>query len=156
MALATAVSRCWGRLAVTVPGFCPVPERHVALVGAHEFDVNERTLLDSSEVHLVDPQRIKEQGLDAELGPIFARLRTLAGRAYLHVDLDVLDSAEARVNQFSAPGGLTLAELLGVVGLVRKRFALAAAAITAYDPEYDHDEKGVRAAVAIISELAKP
>ena len=41
---------------------------HVALVGAHEFGVNERALLDSSEVHLVDPQRMRKQGLDAELG----------------------------------------------------------------------------------------
>lgn len=155
MALATAVNRCWGKLAATVPGFCPVPERHVALVGAHELDVDERTLLDSSQIHLVDPQRMRRQGLDAELGPLLARIRTLAGRAYLHIDLDVLDSTEARVNQFSAPGGLTLAELLGVVGLVRKRFALAAAAITAYDPEYDHDDKAVRAAVAVIGELAK-
>jgi len=81
MALATAVNRCWGKLAATVPGFRPVPERHVAQVGAHEFDVNERTLLDSSEVHLVDPQRMRRQGLDAELGPLLARIRTLAGRA---------------------------------------------------------------------------
>ena len=49
-----------------------------------------------------------------------------------------------------------MAELLGVVGLVRKHFPLAAAAITAYDPEYDHDDKAVRAAVAVIGELAKP
>ena len=35
------------------------------------------------------------------------------------------------------------------------RFRLAAAAITAYDPECDHDGKAVRAALAVISELAK-
>ena len=153
MALSTTVSRCWGKLAATVPGFCPVPERQVALVGAREFDADERALLDGSEVHRVDPQRVRKQGLNAELGPPLARIRGLAGRAYLHIDLDVLDSAEACVNQFSAPGGLTPAELLAVVGLVRKCFALAAAAITAYDPEYDHDGKAVRAAVAVISEL---
>ncbi len=50
MALATAVGRCWGKLAATVPGFRPVPERQVVLVGAREFDVNERALLDSSAV----------------------------------------------------------------------------------------------------------
>ena len=37
MALATAVNRRWGKLAATVPVFRPVPERHVALVGAHEL-----------------------------------------------------------------------------------------------------------------------
>jgi hypothetical protein len=68
---------------------------------------------------------------------------------------DVLDPADARVNQFAAAGGLTLAQLLGIVGLVRERFALAAAAITAYDPEYDEDEKALKAAVDVIRELSK-
>ncbi len=67
----------------------------------------------------------------------------------------MLDPAEARVNRFAAPGGLTLTELLGFVSLVREHFALAAAAITAYDPEYDEDERAVRAAVGIIRELSK-
>ena len=68
---------------------------------------------------------------------------------------DVLDPAEARVNQFAAPGGLTLTELLGVVSLVRERFTLAAAAITAYDPEYDEGEKALTAALSVIRELSK-
>ena len=155
MALATAVGRCWGKLAATVPGFHPVPERQAVLVGAREFDVNERTLLDSSAVHLIDPQRIRNHGLRAELEPLWAKIQTYTGRAYLHFDLDVLDPAEAHVNQFAAPGGLTLTELLGIVSLVRERFALAAAAITAYDPEYDEGERAVRAAVGVIRELSK-
>jgi arginase len=155
MALATAVGRCWGKLAATIPGFRPVPERQAVLVGAREFDVNERALLDSSAVRVIDPQCIRNHGLRAELEPLWAKIQTYTGRAYLHIDLDVLDPAEARVNQFAAPGGLTLTELLGFVSLVRERFALAAAAITAYDPEYDEDERAVRAAVGVIRELSK-
>ena len=48
-----------------------------------------------------------------------------------------------------------MAELLGIVSLVRERFVLAATAITAYDPEYDEGEKAVKAAVDVIRELAK-
>lgn len=154
MALATAVGRCWGKLAATVPGFCPVPERQAILIGARDFDVNERALLDSSAVHLIDPQRIRNQGLRAELAPLLAKIRTYTARAYLHIDLDVLDPAEARANQYAAPGGLRLTELLGIVSLVREHFTLAAAAITAYDPEYDEGEQTVRAAVAVIRELS--
>ena len=51
--------------------------------------------------------------------------------------------------------GLTLAELLEIVSLVRERFDLAATAITAYDPEYDEGEKAVKAAVDVVRELAK-
>ncbi|MFI5101822.1 MAG: arginase family protein [Terriglobales bacterium] len=155
MALATAVGRCWGKLAATVPGFRPVPETQAVLLGAHEFDVDERKLLDGSAVHLVGPQRLRKHGLQAELEPLWAKIQTQTGRAYLHIDLDVLDPAEARANQFAASGGLTLTELLGIVSLVREHFELAAAAITAYDPEYDEGEKAVGAAVAVIRELSK-
>jgi len=155
MALATAVGRCWGKLAATVPGFRPVPESQTVLVGAREFDVSERTLLDSSAVHLIDPQRIRNHGWRAELEPLWAKIQTHTGRVYLHIDLDVLDPAAARVNQFAAAGGLTLTELLGIVSFVRERFALAATAITAYDPEYDEGEKAVKAAVDVIRELSK-
>jgi arginase len=155
MALATAVGRCWVNLAATVPGFRPVPERQAVLVGAREFDASERTLLDKSAVCLIGPQSIRVHGLRAALEPLWAKIQKYTRRAYLHIDLDVLDPAEGRVNQFAAPGGLTLTELLGIVSLLRERFTLAAAAITAYDPEYDEGEKAVRAAVAVIRELSK-
>jgi arginase len=155
MALATAVGRCWGKLAATVPGFRPVPETQVVLLGARDFDVDERALLDRSAVSLIDAQLIRKHGVRAALEPLLPKIQTHTGRAYLHIDLDVLDPAEARVNHFAPTGGLTLAELLGIVSLVRERFALAATAITAYDPEYDEGEKAVKAAVDVIRELAK-
>jgi arginase len=155
MALATAVGRCWGKLAATVPGFRPVPETQVVLLGARAFDVDERVLLDRSAVSLIDAQLIRKHGLRAALEPLLPKIQTHTGRAYLHIDLDVLDPAEARVNHFAPTGGLTLPELLGIVSLVRERFALAATAITAYDPEYDEGEKAVKAAVDVIRELAK-
>jgi arginase len=96
MGLATAVGRCWGRLAATVSGFYPVPEKQVVLVGAREFDPMERTLLGNSDVHLIDSQRIRDQGLQVELESTLAKARTLSERAYLHIDLDVLDLGEAR------------------------------------------------------------
>jgi arginase len=155
MGLATAVGRCWGRLAATVSGFYPVPEKQVVLVGAREFDPMERTLIGNSDVHLIDSQRMRDQGLQVELEPTLAKTRTLSERAYLHIDLDVLDLGEARINEFSVAGGLRLTELLAVVGLVRKHFVLGAAAISAYDPAYDQDGRGVRAAEAVFRELTK-
>jgi arginase len=155
MALATAVGRCWSKLAATIPGFHPTPEVQVVLLGARDFDVDERALLDHSAVSLIDTQRIRKHGLRAALEPQLAKIQAHTGRAYLHIDLDVLDPAEARVNHFAPTGGLTLPELLGIISLVRERFALAAAAITAYDPEYDEGEKAAKAGVDVIRELAK-
>jgi hypothetical protein len=63
-------------------------------------------------------------------------------------------SIRAHINQFVSPGGLTLAQLLEIVRLVRERCVLSAAAITA-DPEHEQDGKAVKAAVAVIQELSK-
>lgn len=155
MALATAVGRCWGKLAATIPGFRAVPETQTVLLGARDFDVHERALLDSSAVSLIDAQCIRKHGVRAALEPLLSKIQADTCRAYLHIDLDVLDPAEARVNHFAPTGGLTLTELLGIVSLVRDCFALAATAITAYDPEYDEGEKAVRAAVSVIREVSK-
>jgi arginase len=155
MALATAVGRCWGNLAATVPGFRPVPETQAVLLGAGDFDVDEHALLNRSAVSLIDAQRIRKHGLRAALEPLLVKIQTVTGRAYVHIDLDVLDPAEVRVNHFTPTGGLTLAELLGIVSLVRERFVLAATAITAYDPEYDEGKKAVKVAVNVIRKLSK-
>jgi len=67
MALAIAVGRCWVNLAATVPGFRPIPENQTMLVGARDFDVNERRLLNASDVDLEDPGRIRKMGLSSAL-----------------------------------------------------------------------------------------
>ena len=46
-----------------------------------------------------------------------------------------------------------LPELVEIIGLVRQSFTLAAAAITAYDPDYDQDGKAIQAALAVIRQL---
>ena len=51
-----------------------------------------------------------------------AVLATRVSRVYLHVDLDSLDAAEARANQYAAPGGPSLARLLDCIRLTCERF----------------------------------
>jgi arginase len=151
MALATATGRCWQNLAANVPGFRPVSEKNVVLIGARDFDPAERRLLDDSAVTLIESQSVRKHGVSSVLGQALAGLR--AQRVYLHIDLDVLDPDEARANQFSVPGGLSLAEVLEVAGFIGERLTIAAAAITAYDPAYDKDGKALRAATALMKQL---
>lgn len=153
MALATAVGRCWHKLTATVPGFRPVPETNVVLLGARDLDVAERALLDSSAVKLIAPETVRKAGAREALAAPLVELQDRVGQVYLHIDLDVLDAGEARTNQFAAPGGLTLQDVLTVVQLIRERLRIAAAAITAYDPDYDADGKALKAGTALIQEL---
>ena len=144
MALATVVGRCWTSLASRVPGFAPVAEENVVLVGARDLDPTEAELLAASGVvHL----RSEEAGerLDAEL----ERLGHRVDRLYVHVDLDVLDESEGRANGYAGGLGLSRASLLDAIGMAARRCHVAAGAITAYDPGYDTDGRVARTAIEV-------
>jgi arginase len=141
MALAMLTGRCWTSIAAQVPGHVPVKEHDVLLVGARDLDPAERDALSDSEIVWV--QRATD---------VAAQVNTL-GRVvsdvYLHIDLDVLDVAEARVNTYSCTGGLTRAQLLDAVRQICSRTHVGAVAFTAYDPACDPEQR----VPAIVREL---
>ena len=150
MALAAACGRCWRNLTASIPGFHPLPERNLVLIGARHFDPDERQALHGSEIGYLDTLRLRAQGWEESLA---ATVRKLPERVYLHVDLDVLDRSQGVVNEYSCPGGLTLRELLHSIRLIGQQRALVGAAITAYDPAVDRDGKAANAGIAVAKEL---
>jgi arginase family enzyme len=75
--------------------------------------------------------------------------------AWLHVDLDVLDVAEGRANQFATKGGLTVPQLLEAVRRLSRRLSIVGAAFTAYDPAADADGRIGSAALVVADALAE-
>ena len=151
MALGMVAGRCWRNLTSSIAGFLPVPERNVVLIGARDLDPEERCLLDASEITRIDTETIRSLGAARAVGDALGKIKP--EQVYLHIDLDVLDRAEACVNELSTSGGLTVAELLEIVHAVSGKRSIVAAAITAYDPACDKDGKGVRAATTLLYEL---
>ncbi|NIN10284.1 MAG: arginase family protein [Gemmatimonadales bacterium] len=150
MALATATGRCWSALAATIPGFVAIPENHVVLVAARDFDAEEKRQLDQSAVALVAAEAVRTTGVEEALGGPLAMLRERVARVYLHIDLDVLDPSQARANQLAAPGGLTVEQVTHAVRLLQQQFEVAACAVTAYDPACDEDGRTLRAAMMVL------
>lgn len=138
MALAALSGRCWQGLTVTIPGFRPVSDAHVVLVGARDIDPAEEQLLASSRVMRVEAARMQAEGAAAALDAGFAELARHVTRVYLHIDLDVHEPSEAQANQFAVPGGLSPTTVRDLVRAVAARFSIVAAALTAYDPTFDH------------------
>jgi arginase len=93
----------------------------------------------------IDPTRF-QSALD--------ELSRRAKRVYLHIDLDSIDADDARANRYAAPGGPSLDRVCDCVGQVCERLPVAAAAITAYDPEFDHDDRTLNAACRIARKIA--
>jgi arginase len=149
MALSILTGTGWRALRETIPGFRPVEEQNVVLVGVRDLEPYQRERLEASAVNVVggSPRR-------GEIATMVDELTERVRDVYLHVDLDVLDPEEGRANEYSSPGGLSLETLLEAITVVGQWLVVRAAAITAYDPEFDPDGKAARAAVEIAATAA--
>jgi arginase len=145
MALAMLNGRCWSRLARTVPGFTPAAERTTCLLGARDLDPLEAEVIADSSLRVLPPTRIA-----TDLPAVLADLSSHVTRAYLHVDLDVLDPSEGRANEFAADGGVSLVALQDAIRTIGRALPIHAAAITAYDPRLDGDGR-IRAAATTVA-----
>jgi arginase len=147
MGLAILTGNGWALLRNTIPGFRPVAEPDVVLVGVRDLEAHQRAPLQASAMRVLHDA--------SELIDALDDVRTRVSRVYLHIDLDVLDPSEGRANPFAAEGGLSLPELESAIELVRARFEIAAGAISAYDPALDEDGRVARAALRVVGAVAR-
>lgn len=134
MALATALGWGWTAMTRQIPGFAAANEADAVLAGGRDLDVAERQLLEQSRVSHHTPEPLAES-----VSKDFAHALSAASRprrAYVHLDLDVIDPSLMRANRFSAPGGVTVDWLEAALGIVRQHHDIAAVGVTAYDPSY--------------------
>lgn len=147
MGLSTLTGRCWQALCATVPGYRPVPDEHTVLVGAHGADQGALGVLAASGIAHVRTAELIAKGAVTVLGPALdAMARRGVKRVYVHLDVDVLDAAWASANQFAPKGGLLPDQVAACVKEITERFAIAAAAVASYDPDYDREDRVLGAA----------
>jgi arginase len=151
MGLAILTGGAWRALA-DQSGIATLPESAVLLAGARDFDPLEEQRLESSEVHHLPPQRID---LDDAVARAAGELDPAPSGLYLHVDLDVLDTEEARVNIYSAPDGLSAAQLTSQVGSLLDACPVRAISLTAYDPEVDAEGRVPPIAMRLLEVVAE-
>jgi arginase len=149
-AVAIITGRCWKQLAVTVPGFRPVADERVFLIGTRDLDTLESRLLDGSNIDVIEPDKIRSD-LPRTLESIVQHVDTI----YVHLDLDVLDSAIASANSYALSGGLTLEDMEEALSLIAGEFRIAGVTLSAYDPAVDASGRAARAAIRLISTAAR-
>jgi arginase len=148
MAVSMLTGHCWHELTAQVPGFAPIPDGHVLMIGTRDVDPLERHLLQSSSIRIAS--RSAEPGADVDAILAVAGTRTL----YLHLDLDALDASEGRANGYAVSGGLSHSDLLAAIDAIGSRGDLRAASITAYDPACDTDDRIGRLAIEAATRIA--
>jgi arginase len=139
MAVSVLAGRCWKAWREQIPGYRPIPEERMVMVGQHDrhADVGwpHENLPPLGRV--VDPPVIAEHGFEEALTDALDELATMTDRVYLHVDADVIDAALARSSLYTAEGGLTPEQAARAIELVTDRFRVLATMFSAYDPDVD-------------------
>ena len=148
-ALAILTGRCWTQLAATVPDFQPVADQRVCLVGTRDIDSLEGGLLDESGVEVVSPRQIR-----STLRQTLSSINEHVDNAYVHLDLDVLDSGVAAANKFAVSGGLTLSDMDYALSEIAQALRITGVALTAYDPAADSDGAAAAAAIRLLCAAA--
>jgi arginase len=148
-AVAIITGRCWTQLAATVPGFEPVPDDRVCLIGTRDIDSLEGGLLDQSEVEVIAPRKLR-----SDLARSLASIRQHARAIYVHLDLDVLDAEVASANSYAVTGGLTIDDVEYALSHVARELPVAALTLSAYDPAIDKSGAAARAAIRLICAAA--
>lgn len=135
MAMAMVAGHCWSQLTASVPGYRPVPENRIMLLGFRDLDPLEEKRLLASEVQLFTPEQIAKPDFTSD------DFKPNVESVYLHVDLDVLDPGFVKANMFSTGGGLYPDDLFKAVRAVAKKYRVAGIGFTSYDPTLDPERK---------------
>jgi arginase len=160
MGMSIATGHCWRKLARTIPGFNPLPDSHVVHIGGRDFDQEEWTLLEHSDIQVVTAEVVRQAGVHEALAPALDTLSARVRKIYLHIDLDVLDPDETPANEYSlrVPRGMKLEEVEDAILMIGTRFRIYAGGIASYDPSYDLDghtfQAGIRLMKAILAQAA--
>jgi arginase len=152
MGLATAVGHCWAEMVHAVPGFRPVREKNVALIGSRSATPVEKVLLRASEATVVEEQSVRALVGRGALGPALDAAGGRVRRVHMHLDLDVLDpDAVNPANEFALEGGMTAEEVEACIWAIRERFEVTSATVASYDPSFDPEGRVLKAGIALAS-----
>lgn len=154
-ALSMLTGQAWQALTQTIEGFHPIAETQVVLTGVRDLEPYQAEHLRRSQIHAVYAEDVRHRGLAESFNPALESAVATASALYLHVDLDSLDPAAGTANRYAAPDGLTRADLSTAFELIaRSGRPVAAAAVTAYDPDCDSERKMAATAQGVVIEIA--
>jgi arginase len=119
----------------------PLAEDRVILTDARDLDPGEKQLIEGSDIiHLPDVKKL----LDARLpdGPL-----------YIHIDMDIINSANAPAMNYLAAGGPSAEELQTVLKHLRRTEKIAAVSVSTWNPKLDEDGQSRRVCMGILDAL---
>jgi len=156
MPIAIATGRCWKSVAATIPGFIPVAEKNLVLVGARDLDPQEQRLLEQSKINLVRTVENDDTEIFRRIEAALIRLQKRVTGVYLHIDMDAFEVGGGAANHYGATGGVSPEFMLQAIALVKDCIPVRGCAIASYDPAFDRDAGFLEAGIQSIRKIVAP
>ena len=153
MCLAIATGQCYQDLLEQIDNMIPIQESNTLHVGVRDLDPEERELLESTKVQVVNAATMKKEGISKSLLPSLKKLQLQVQEVYLHIDIDVLDPQEAPGVDYPTPNGLSLSELEQAIEVIGEQLQIKAVNLTAYNPEHDKNDQTIKSAFRLINTI---
>ena len=153
MPLAMATGRCWKTILKTIPGFVPVKESNVILVGARDLDQEEERQLQKSGVNVIGSEGITPDNPLKTIEDALSRLQDRVTGIYLHIDMDAFSIEGGAANHFGASGGLSPEFIEASIAVVKKYFKLQAGTVASFDPACDSTGGFLEAGIRCIRQI---
>ena len=121
--------------------FTPLAEDRVILTDARNLDPGEKKLIEEANIiHLPDVKSL----LNATLpnGPL-----------YIHIDMDIINPANAPAMNYLAAGGPSADELQTVMKHLRRTKKIAAVSVSTWNPKLDEDGQSRRVCMGLLDAL---
>jgi arginase len=151
MPLAIATGRCYQDLWSQIGNSAPVEDSHVVMVGVRDVDEQEQIQLTQSAITVLPVETLQQEQPQARLQELATEVRDI----YLHFDLDVHDGQNMPGFDFPVPGGPTPQEVEQAIHTITHYLPIKAAALTAYNPDRDPEQKTLQTALNMIATLAE-
>lgn len=155
MPLAIVTGHCYQDLWTHVGNSIPIPETQTLMVGVRDLDPQERVQLEQSAIKVITCDELQQAEQTTDGVFVLDKFVSRAQNFYLHVDIDVVDPQEAPGVDYPAAGGPSAQEVEHVLGTIVKHFPIKAAALTAYNPERDSEEKTLQIGLRLLMQLAE-
>jgi arginase len=127
---------------VEAAGLKPLPDTDIILADARDLDPKERELLEASKVTRL-----------TDINDVVERVAASDRVFYVHLDVDVIDCAEAPAQQYPVPGGPGIETLRNAAARLHQTGRLAAASMNPWALDKDTDGRTAAACWSIFNAL---
>ena len=135
------------------PWLGQVDPRQVSIIGARSVDRDERRLLHSRGVEVIDMRKIDELGVVALMRGVIERVKQAGGHLHVSLDVDAMDPSIAPGGGTLVPGGLSYREAHLIMEMLHDSGVVGSLDVVELNPFLDYGGKSATLLVDLVASL---